>query len=352
MLCAWLCACGENSLEDRGGRYMEAVAGALGQASPPANVRTRAMALPRRRARLVEIEERRIGVFDFLSIQGCELGVLAGHNMSALGRQMPLSSRLTHELTVLEVGDGCVGGLDDAERRLELQAILEVKRGERGAHAWNAIWAGPEMEAYLSRSETAALASAEGAGAARALAGLTRRLDELGPRESDGLAVAEGLARLRESPPLGRALRDLEVATAQLDAVSALLEPLDVQSCTPREARLMRAFRETYLQFVQVPLARAHRRADAELPQLFELARASQAALEATGRPAPREMSAWFSATLDRDARDGLWARYMRAVHRHVAAWAPVLSVCGALPGVEERVAVASGASAAIRAAR
>ncbi len=323
--------CGANSLADRGDAYVEAVANAIGVAPPTIAPPKRSTALPRRRVRRLEPTDHRIGILDFLSIQGCELGVLAAVKTSAMGRQMPYSMRLTHELAVLEVSDACIAELDDEELQLELESIVASKRAERGVHVWNALWAGDEIEAYLTPTPRVALESSSGDGAMSALDRLRIGVEGMREREADGRAVEDALTRLMRARSLGRALRDLDVASARLDAASEMVSSVDSEACGPVQARLVDAFKSTYLQFVQQPLGFAHRRVADELPGLHALVLMSMDALDAAGRPTPAPMRVWFETVLDPDAPDAVWPTYQGALRRHVAAWAPVLSVCGEL---------------------
>jgi len=327
------CGCGEPALETRLRRYDDAVDRALrGAERPVAVTAPAALRLPARRHRLLAAPAHRIRVLDFLALQGCRLGVLAGERMSPLGRQLETSRRLVYELDVLASADACLTAGGERDRIDTLRTIVSRKRRALPIHVWNAVWAGPEMEDYL-QGAPAPLGPAEHYGeAAGTLERLAALLDgrPLGPRDAERIEAL--LDRLRRTAPLGPVLRDLDTVTRHLSATNARLEGVPVGGvCDPPTARLVRAFEETWLHFVQAEVTRRHARARDELPLLSRIFEATGSELAGAGAELPRRMRTWHAAVLG-DERAGLWARYRAALAAHVRVWRPILVACDALP--------------------
>jgi hypothetical protein len=318
-----LLACADSGLEarlaDYAGRVRLAV-GAPGEAAAPASTR-----LPRRRERALAVEDRRIGMLDFLALQGCALGELAGYRNSPLGRVMPPTRRLVYELEVLEAGETCLGE-SDGERGERLRSLLDAKRGDLPLHVWNALWSGPELEGFLSlRGEPGLGLPDEDAQAS--LGEIQRRLEREVIRSEDAVAIEAALGRLRDEPPLGASLHRMAAARHHLEEVAAWLELEPAGPCRGRAVTLARAFREGYLP-LQPDLARLDQSVAETLPTLEAIHR------RVAGRVTPPDpMAAYGRAWLGTEQADGLRSGYRAAVLRHAAAWEPVLRACGVLPG-------------------
>jgi hypothetical protein len=310
-LAATLVACGDSGLEAQLMDYAEEVRSAIG--APEAEPPPLAPPFPRRRDRTLEVEDRRIGMLDFLSLQGCKLGELAGYR----------TRRLVYELEVLEAGEACLDGLG-AERRERLRALLTAKRADLPLHVWNALWSGPELEGFLSRSEGAQLGTPDD-DAPASLAEIRRRLGRDVLRAEDAVAIEAELARLRDELPLGVSLRRLDAARRHLDAVAGWLEQQPPGPCAGRAVTLTRIFQEVYLP-LQPDLARLDRRVAETLPILAEIER------EVAARVSPSApMTAYGEAWLGTEHAESLWPRYRAALLFHAAAWDPILRACGVL---------------------
>ena len=281
--------------------------------------------LPRRRDRRVEVAPSSVRFFDFLRLQGCRLGELAGYRNSPLGRVMPATRRYRYETEVRAAGMECLETLEAAPRA-RLLGLLEEKASALPVHRWNALWASDEMEAYWSPARPATRrAPAESAGP------LLRQLARLvsAPRDRpEEAAELEGLlAKLAATDPIGPHLRALDRARHHLAEVAERVANLGGDDCGTTEVRLVRLFQSAYLQSVQ-PAVAAEDRVVASIEEaLVALATAAAPPDALSG-----EMRRYLRSLSDVD--EGLWPRYRSAVRDHAAAWAPILEACGALPSV------------------
>ncbi len=317
-------ACGAPELTDLLERYRERVEQSSGSvvvledAGPPR--------LPRPRERVLPTADLRMGALDFLALQGCGLGSLAGFRNSPLGRVMVPTRRLVYELSVLDVGHVCAAELEPP-RRERIEALLAAKRDELPVHLWNAVWGDSELARYLAAGRAPGLDAADGDDLA-SLASLRRRLEEPLDGAATGEAIETALAPLRDEEPLGATLHALDAAGRVFDAVRRVLDQVDEVGCGTQRAKLTRAFQQTYLP-LQPPLAPLDRRAADALPELDRIFRASAERLDTT----PASMRHYHEVVLDPDAPGGLWQRYRAATLAHAAAWGPTLRACGMLPG-------------------
>jgi hypothetical protein len=102
--------------------------------------------------------------------------------------------------------------------------------------------------------------------------------------------------------------------------------------CTPNRARLVAAYRETWLAFVQREMGMLYARARDELPILDALYRATRDPIPSEQDEALSAMDDWYEANLNVVRAGGLWQGFSSAMEDHVASWRPVLEACGALP--------------------
>ena len=313
--------CAPPSAPERLRTYRERVDAILGRPTPAAPVT--AGVLPRRRERVLPAGDHRIGVFDFLAVQRCGLGALAGERTSPLGQVMPPPHRLVHEHRVQVVGRACLPELDP-ERRAELAAVLEAKRLELPIHRWNAVWGAGELERVLS------VAGGRAAGppddAAEALATLASALQAMDGGVETAQGVANALAGLRRVPPVGRLIRDLAAVASELAAVADGVETVETGPCRHERVALAHAFERLYVP-VQTSLVELDRRSHDVLGALDAIHAATAPALGEARDPLADVAARTFSL-----GPEGLRARSRDAIRRHAAAWGPILRTCGVLP--------------------
>ncbi|MGH0038272.1 MAG: DUF3080 family protein [Myxococcota bacterium] len=325
---AWLATgCGAPDVVSRVDAYHAAVhatvAAEVTGLGPRRGAPARERSFPRLRERRLDVGDERIGLLDFLSLQGCRLGELAGHRNSPLGRVMVGTRRLAYEVDVLLAGEACLEGLD-REPRLRLGALLERKRRELPRHVWNALWTDSELDPYLSREAPPAPDDWDAYGT-WALVELARSLDTLGSVR-DARAIEATLGELRRAAPAGGLLRAVDAVGHHLGSVAELLGALDTPGCRGATRRLARIFQTTYLD-LQPELARLDRRGAEVIEALAGLYTASAAEVEA-----PPSMARYHREQLGLEGDEALFARYRRAVARHARAWEAPLRACGLLP--------------------
>lgn len=318
-------ACGPPSVSEKLEAYHAAVgqivaSGEMGRDADPAAVR-----LPARRDRRIEVSEHRVGLFDFLALQGCRLGVLVGERNSQLGRVMVPVRRLVYESELLEAGDACLAGLGE-RRREEIAGILEQKRDELPQHIWNAVWVGGEMEGYLAamRGDPAFLVDPEQS-AEGVLHEIGRVLERRPFGSRDARDLEGALSGLRGQPVAGALVIGMERARIHLEEISDLLGRVEPAGCGRTERRLVEVFQRHYVSIVQPELVELDREAGPIVDGLARVYRAS--------RPAsvPASMQGFYETVLS--PRGGLRSGYRAAVVRHASSWSPTLVACEAIPG-------------------
>lgn len=322
--------CSGSALDERLAAYHARVAAILADGPAPRPPPGELPRVPRRRDRLAAIDDRRINGFDFLAIQGCRLSELVGRRNGPMGRVMPPSRRLIYELEVIDSADACIETLGP-ERAAKFQNLFDAKRRELPAHVFNAVWAGEELEDFLSGTpQPRAFANIEPVPAldevARLLRGPVRTRD-------DGEALEAALGRVGGARPIGPMLRELDDVRRSLDAVAKLVVGFRPDACRGDAVRLATVFDETYLP-LQHDLAALDRRASMLLTALARVLVEAEAPLADVTLPdgGPEALRAYRDA-IDPDARDGVWQRYRDATVRHALAWETVLTRCGRLPG-------------------
>jgi hypothetical protein len=279
---------------------------------------------PPLRERRLDVTDERIGVLDFLALQGCRLGELAGYRNSPLGRVMVPTRRLAHEIEVLDAAAECLPGIEDPERRSRLETLLARKRGELPRHVWNALWTDGELERYLA-TERLPEAGRWSVYATHSLVAVGRHLDRSALGVGDVRALEASLGELRGARPAGGLLRALDEVGHHLEAVAVLLEGSGAGDCSATRRRLVRVFRRTYVN-LQPELARLDRRGREVVEALSDALGAS-----ARGTEVPVAMQR-YRERLDPEDEDSLWSRYRRAVLRHAEAWQPTLRHCDVHP--------------------
>ncbi len=314
--------CGAPSRSEQLQNWEHAVAEAAGSASGERAAK-KDVRLPRRRERMLEVSELRVGLTDFFSLQGCRWGELVGERNSPLGRVMPRTRRLVYEIEFLEAADSCLGGLSP-ERRSRFEEAVATKRGELGLHVWNAVWAGPEMERFLSATPNPfAGAQPAAAAAAELQAALAAEFES----PADGQALEAALHELERAVGAGSLIRDLALARDTLDSVSDHLERAAADRCDAGSRRLVRLFEGRYVPVVQPILAQLDR--DAR-PVLDSLAAVYELTSSSLPEPVPA-LDLYYERVLG-SSGDALGPGFRAASLRHARAWAPVLAACGWAP--------------------
>ncbi len=317
-----LCGCGRDDpaadlLED----YRSRVERVLEAPSP---VRASAVpeAWPRARDRHLDVPPQRIDLIDFLRLNGCGLGALAGMRASSLGRVMTPPERLRYELRFTQAGQRCLDGLEgeaDEALRTFLSDALELKRAAFGAVIFNATLGSDALAQHhgldVRALDPGALAGAGDVAIAAVHELAVRAAGEGGGAQEDWHAPWQALEASRYG---GRLHRSLVLLERDLGAVAELIEegrslcPLG----SPSDAVniLANVFRNVYVARVQPYMAGVESgasRFDAALDRLIAAQRAPvPQVLEPT--PVQRSLNAM------RRARD-----------RHTRAWQQLHRACG-----------------------
>lgn len=326
--------CGSVSVADGLERYREAIEDRLAAESafegPSGHADSSEeswIPLPRRRLRRIEVPDQRMGPFDFLAIVGCPLSEIVARRNGSLGRVLPPTLRLRHEIDVLAAGEDCLPSLNE-DRAARLRPLVEAKRRDFGAHVWNAVWLSDEVERFLSSGPRSLVGGRNGNDAARQLARAASAIAPAPREEIDVDALADAFEQLRDDAAIGPLLRDVDRVERELSRVAARLTLVSRRGCDNLSKLLSRDFRERYLP-LQARLGELDRRAGELLPALDALYRNSSRAVEV-----PLAMEAFAARVLDVESSEGLWRRYRSALRAHAEAWQPLLESCGLLPGV------------------
>ena len=334
MFAGW--GCGVPSISERLLSYHEQIAEALSEPRPLGKPDASQTRLPRRRVRGVDVESAEIGVMDFLSIQGCDLSTHIGYRNGALGKQMGPSRRLVYEISVLESSANCLKGIAP-ERAQRLQALFDGKREMLPRFVWNAVWAHPEVERFLSFGPSARLAGDQ----VSDVAALDQARHLVGSgiateRDAEELEIV--LASLRDEAAAGPDFQQMHQLAYHLSGVARLLSKSSAATCTPTGRRLAGVFVDVYLP-IQIQVATWDERARVRVEALGALYEATRYRMQGQ---APQAMERHAGKYWDADAPDGLWREYREALRVHALAWESTLRACGVLPSAERPVNRAS----------
>lgn len=275
---------------------------------------------PPRRALVLKIPRRTIGVVQFIEVHGCDMGALVGFRNSPLGRVQAASQRLGYETALLSAAERCVPEGEDW-----LAELAADKRAALPALFWNATFAAREMRIALG-------SAAEPAGGD--FADILRGLNDTFTRVQSGAFDSgrfEGLlARLRAGSWAGPARDDWARWRRYLDASSTLLRQSMPGIClnrqpTPAVRRLENVFRKLYVERIQPELAGRMAEQQAWVTELGRLA-------ERVSAVQPPAFRGWHRAVLSPDHGASEWRRTRQAVAEHVEAWQAVFAHCGIEP--------------------
>ena len=311
--------CGPPSLDERVSAYRQRVEEALGR-EPLASSPGLPLALPDRRVRRLAVGDQRIGPFDFLATIGCPLSELVAERNGPLGKVLEPTRRLAHELRVVQAAEDCLPTLSEA-RAARLRARLEEKRGDLGAHVWNAVWLDEEIERFLSSGPRALIGGDDPTDGGHQL-----RRAAIAVAAEDVPSLESAFAQLRDDPGVGPLFESARTLSRELERVASLLAPVVPAECGRAETRLARVFLDDFVP-LQAAMGAFNRRSAAILDGLGELFEASSRAVEV-----PTEMAVFRSELVGDADGGGLWNRQRAAMRSHAAAWGPVLRACGVLP--------------------
>ncbi|WP_113873465.1 DUF3080 family protein [Marinomonas aquiplantarum] len=278
-------------------------------------------ALPPARYRQNALSAFDVSLLDFLSLQRCEIGIVAGRKNSILGRVMPDSQRFLYEIDIIRAIESCP--IADSALEKELMAVAQQKRIELPKAFGNAIFNGEESEAFFSLSNGFLPLNYSTAKQQSLLNALTRFV-KIG-NTLDALPVIQGsvfeqdLKQLMDSEYAGRLLFSLIHVRRYLDQVTSQISLLGEEDCGAPVNYLKQQFEVHYVKQVQPYMGRLSQSAYQVLPLLNELAQLSHLTAE---------MQA-FLTQYDMTASQSEWQRYQIASQHHAKAWSTLLNVCG-----------------------
>jgi hypothetical protein len=333
----WACACGEPTLDETVEDFLRRVERVTETQVAAAYTPTVQSYPPLRELRL-ETTDLRIGLLDFVDLQGCGLQVLIGERNSSLGRVMPPSQRLLYEHRLTRELDACITALvsagEEADLVTDLRRIAGTKAQELPLVFWNATFAAPEMGELFSLAGPPLPRAGPDVGAA------TQALEWLGDLparlgDSSLVLTSEALERRYQALQAARAggdlLRAMDRLTWGLSSVAATLEarraqrPLCFRATPSQQGEILHnVFREIYGGRVQPALARVHREGGRLLTAAGRLREGQSVEAEAFALWAARHLSL---------RGEGAWPRFEGAITQHAAAWQGVFDECGLSAG-------------------
>ena len=277
---------------------------------------------PAQRQRWQELSEFDIGLLDFLSLQQCDVGAVAGQRNSILGKVMPPSQRFLYEVDIIRAIESCPINDDELQRKL-LKVALQ-KRQELTTALANAVFNDSGREALFSLSNGYLPLDYSTAHNQALLSALQRLLVIAEQLERlptiDKTQFEQDLKTLTDSEYIGRLVYSVAQVTEYLTVITAQLEQVGSAQCGAPIHYLATQFEENYVRKIQPYMARINRTAYQILPVFEKLA----------------QMTAPHTGALDEylmsislQARTGVWFTYQQASAAHAQAWSRLLAACG-----------------------
>jgi hypothetical protein len=277
--------------------------------------------LPSSRNRQQSLTHFDIGLLDFLSLQRCDVGIVAGRKNSILGKVMPDSQRFLYELDIIRAIESC--DIKNESLSKELYQIAQQKRLELPMAFGNALFNGAESEAFFSLSNGFLPLNYSTAEQQELLNSLNRLL-AIGESLEDlplvDANVFEGdLKILMDSEYAGRLLYSLARVTSYLDLVANKVKALDGNICGAPMVYLKQQFETHYVKVVQPYMGRITRGAYQILPLLNRLFEVSE--------PLSRDMQT-FSYQFSLNEATSEWQRYQLVSQYHAKQWSALFAKC------------------------
>lgn len=262
-----------------------------------------------------------VSILDFLSLQQCDVGFLAGEKNSVLGRVMPSSQRFLYEINIIRAIESC--SIENVQLATRLDEIAKVKREELPMAFSNAVFNGAEGQAFFSLSNGFIPLSNSLANYQPLLASLGH-IRQIGEHLSalprvEGKTFEADLKNLSDSEYAGQLIYSLAQLARFLTAVSKVIEDLPSDLCGPPLTFLTQQFERHYIKVIQPYMARVNSAAYRILPLIEQIS--------ALGSPLPRALEEYLSL-LSVTQEDSLWQQYQQASQRHALAWSRLFQRC------------------------
>ncbi|MEO9273697.1 DUF3080 family protein [Marinomonas sp. 5E14-1] len=277
--------------------------------------------LPPKRLRQLDLSAFDIGLLDFLSLQQCGVGAVAGKKNSILGKVMPDSQRFLYELDIIRAIESCE--VTDRELAESLYQVAQKKRLELPIAFGNAIFQGEESDAFFSLSNGflplnySKEHQQELLNALNHLIVIGENLESL--PVVDGDRFENDLKALLNSEYAGRLLYSLSRITSYLNQVSKETSALDQKACGAPMAYLSQQFERHYVKALQPYMGRINSSAYEVLPLLNRLAELGKVSNET------RVFMHQFSL---QGVSRSVWLDYQEASQKHAKQWSRVFGLC------------------------
>ena len=279
--------------------------------------------LPALRDRQQSLRQFDIGLVDFLSLQGCELGQLIGQRNSILGKVMPASQLLLYEFNLIRAIETCP--IASPSLAQALAEIAKIKRTELFKVFANNLWAGAETQVFFSFSN-GYLPMSAGASRYQELALSLLYLTQLGGRLSElpQIPVKEFEAHfqtLYESEYAGKLLLTLVDLAHYLNRIADAVESLTPSSrfCGAPMGYLKQQFKVHYIERLQPYMGRINHSA-------YRILNSFALLQQQTSPMNPVMMN--FLDQWSMTNETSYWSIYQAASRRHALAWSGIFKAC------------------------
>jgi hypothetical protein len=298
---------------------------------------------PERRPLRLDLPDFQMDLLDFLKLLTCDLNTLVAERNTGLGKVLTDSQLWRYEVKFVRLARTCADQIRTTQPELagRLLSIANAKQTLQPRVAWNALWAGPEFQAFLglrSPAVSEAFLEAEGEDTARSLSQLVRwRQDAI----QDVADFEVGLERVNRDliafPRLGEVIYQMELAVTFFQQLNSQLDQHVVRAPVCRERKpneksriLMNVLTQIYVGRVQPHLADLQRLYRAWAPPLWALYQVSITGLEDNAlNPA---LARWVAVYLAPTPK-GIEARFQAELREHAAVWNRMLAQCGMAAG-------------------
>lgn len=284
--------------------------------------------LPALRSRQMELSQFDVGLLEFLSLQRCDVGAVAGQRNSILGRVMATSQRFVYELEIIRAIRSCE--IEDTDLRIKLNEVANVKASELPIAFSNMLWAGEETGTLFSLANGYIPISPEASqyqsliNALQHLERVSQHLQDIPYLRSEDIEA--DMKAIYESEYLGKLLYSMVHFRHYLNAITQALEPLSHNQavCGAPLNFLKQQFEAHYIKILQPYMARINRVAYQVLPMLQTLVQQS-----------PIQTPQWraFIGQFDLQDSQSAWQQYLTASREHGQAWSRVFAICGETVG-------------------
>ena len=277
--------------------------------------------LPTARDRANSLSTFDVSLLEFLSLQQCDVGIVAGRKNSILGRVMADSQRFLYEMDIIRAIESCP--IEDEELAQTLGKVAQQKRTELPKAFANAIFNGAESEAFFSLSNgflplTYTTADQQALiNALTQLVALGKQMQTLPELSSE--QFEQNLKAMMDSEYAGRLLYSLVQIRVHLTSVGEQIQMLTAEDCGAPMAYLRQQFEVHYVKQIQPYMGRISQTAYQALPLLNQLAELSFLS--------PKMQD--FMKQFDMTDQHSQWRRYQLASQQHARAWSRWFTACG-----------------------